>query len=100
MEMRSRTERAVRVRRRAAARPGRRGAGPRRPRRYRAHLDPLRPECAAPLDDRSLADFGALYFGRSVVADWIEPWLAERAAADEREASRASFLLRFAAERG
>src|SRR5262249_23173599 len=62
--------------------------------------DPLRPECAAPLDDRSLADFGALYFGRSVVADWIEPWLAERAAADEREASRASFLLRFAAERG
>ena len=73
---------------------------PRLLRRYRAHLDPLRPECAAPLDDRSLADFGALYFGRSVVADWIEPWLAERAAADEREASRASFLLRFAAEHG
>lgn len=66
---------------------------PRLLRRYRPHLDPQRPERAAPLDDRSLADFGALYFGRSVVGDWIEPWLAERTPVEEGEASRASFLL-------
>jgi len=70
---------------------------PRLLRRYRPALDPER---AAALDDRSLADFGALYFGRSAVSGWMEPWLAERAPVDEREASRASFLLRFARERG
>ena len=67
--------------------------------RYRANLDPGTPERAAAHDDRSLADFGALYFGRSVVTAWMEPWLAERAPVDEREASRAAFLMRFAAER-
>ena len=71
---------------------------PRLLRRYRRPLDPLYPERAAPLDDRSLADFGALYFGRSVVPGWIEPWLAERAPVEEGEASRAAFLLRLAAE--
>jgi len=67
--------------------------------RYRANLDPGAPERAAAHDDRSLADFGTLYFGRSVVTAWMEPWLAERAPADEREASRAAFLMRFTAER-
>jgi oxygen-dependent protoporphyrinogen oxidase len=67
--------------------------------RYRANLDPGAPERAAAHDDRSLADFGTLYFGRSVVTAWMEPWLAERAPVDEREASRAAFLMRFAAER-
>lgn len=67
--------------------------------RYRAHLDPAAPERAAPLDDRSLADFATLYFGRAVASAWIEPWLAERAPVDEREASRAAFLLRWQAER-
>jgi oxygen-dependent protoporphyrinogen oxidase len=69
-------------------------------RRYRRHLDPARPERAEPLDDRSLRDFGELYFGPSAVASWIEPWLAEQAPLDEREASRAAFLLRLAAEQG
>jgi len=68
--------------------------------RYRVHLDPAAPERAAPLDDRSLADFATLYFGRAVTTAWIEPWLAERAPVDEREVSRAAFLLRWHAERG
>lgn len=67
--------------------------------RYRENLDPDRPERAARRDDRSLDDFGTLYFGRSVVAGFFEPWLAERAPVDERVASRAAFLMRFAAER-
>ena len=67
--------------------------------RYRENLDPERPERAARHDDRSLDDFGTLYFGRSVVTGFLEPWLAERAPVDERVASRASFLMRFAAER-
>jgi protoporphyrinogen oxidase len=67
--------------------------------RYRENLDPERPERAARRDDRSLDDFGTLYFGRSVVSGFFEPWLAERAPADERFASRAAFLMRFAVER-
>jgi predicted NAD/FAD-dependent oxidoreductase len=67
--------------------------------RYRRHLDPGAPERAAPLDDRSLADFATLYFGPSIVSGWLEPWLAERAPLDPREASRAAFLLRWTAER-
>lgn len=67
--------------------------------RYRANLDAAAAERAAPHDDRSLADFGNLYFGRSVVAGFFEPWLAERAPVDERVASRAAFLLRAELER-
>jgi predicted NAD/FAD-dependent oxidoreductase len=67
--------------------------------RYRRHLDASAPERAAPLDDRSLTDFATLYFGRSVVTGWLEPWLAERAPLDPAEASRAAFLLRWNAER-
>jgi oxygen-dependent protoporphyrinogen oxidase len=73
---------------------------PRLAARYGQHLDLARAEHAAPLDDRSLRDFGELYFGRRCVERWLEPWLAERAPVDEREASRAAFLLRWRAERG
>lgn len=73
---------------------------PRLARRYAPHLDVAHAERAAPLDDRSLRDFGELYFGRHSVECWIEPWLAERAPVDEREASRAAFLLRWRSERG
>jgi protoporphyrinogen/coproporphyrinogen III oxidase len=72
---------------------------PRLAARYAPHLDVACAERAAPLDDRSLRDFGELYFGRSAVEGWMEPWLAERAPVDEREASRAVFLLRWAGER-
>jgi oxygen-dependent protoporphyrinogen oxidase len=73
---------------------------PRLVRRQAAMLDPGAVESAAPLDDRSLLDFGALYFGRRVVTHWIEPWLSSRAPVDERSASRAAFLLRWRAESG
>ena len=69
-------------------------------RRYAARLDAEWPECGEALDDRSLSDFGALYFGRGVVERWMEPWMSELAPLDEREASRVSFLLRHATERG
>lgn len=71
---------------------------PRLAARYAPQLDVAFAERAAPLDDRSLRDFGELYFGASVVERWMEPWLAERAPADERETSRAAFLLRWSAE--
>jgi oxygen-dependent protoporphyrinogen oxidase len=57
-------------------------------------------EAAAWLDDRSLRDWGALYFGRRVVERWMEPWLGERAPVDERETSRAAFVLHWLAEAG
>jgi protoporphyrinogen oxidase len=62
--------------------------------RYRAHLDPERPEGAAALDDRSLADFARLYFGASVLERWMAPELCAEALVDAREASRALFLRR------
>ena len=73
---------------------------PRLARRYAPHLETAHAERAAPLDDRSLRDFGELYFGRRAVERWFEPWLAERAPVNEREGSRAAFLLRWYAERG
>ncbi len=71
---------------------------PRLLRRWRDLLDPARPERAAPLDDRSLADFGRLYFGTGAVAGWMEPLLAETAPVQEEKASRAHFLLRHTRE--
>ena len=61
--------------------------------RYAAVLDPQRPELAAPLDDRSVGDFGRLYFGRSVLRHWLAPMIATRGQADAQNASRALFLL-------
>ncbi len=66
---------------------------PRLLRRYAPWLDPREPERAARWDDRSLADFGRLYFGASVLERWMEPRLACRAHADAAETSRALFLL-------
>ncbi len=76
------------------------GRLPRLMRRYAPLLDPAYPERAAPLDDRSVADFGRLYFGTSLVTGWMEPALAETAPDDERETSRVAFLLRHAVEGG
>jgi len=66
-------------------------------RRFAALLDPVRPEAAARLDDRSAADFVRLYFGASVWRRWAEPGLASDLLADPAEASRACFLLARAA---
>ncbi len=62
--------------------------------RYGARLDPDRPESAAPLDDRSLADFATLYFGASVLERWMAPELCAETLAGAGEASRALFLRR------
>ena len=65
--------------------------------RYRAQLDPEAPERAAPLDDRSLADFGRLYFGESVVDHWMAPLAEAIGLAGAASASRALFLRRLRA---
>jgi oxygen-dependent protoporphyrinogen oxidase len=61
--------------------------------RYRALLDPTRPGAAADLDDRSLADFCELYFGRSVLERWMGPIVSSTSLGDPREMSRVQFLL-------
>ncbi len=61
--------------------------------RYRAALDLDAPERAAPLDDRSVADFCRLYFGPSVLEQWIAPRLLAGSLADAHETSRSLLLL-------
>jgi oxygen-dependent protoporphyrinogen oxidase len=73
---------------------------PRLVRRYGSRLDPARPERAAPLDDRSTADFARLYFGASVLERWIRPELSAETLADAHDASRALFLRRLQARAG
>ena len=68
--------------------------------RYGSRLEAGAPERAADLDDRSLADFGALYFGRSVVDYWMAPFLTADSLGDERETSRVHFLRRFRTHAG
>jgi oxygen-dependent protoporphyrinogen oxidase len=68
--------------------------------RYAAHLDPATPGRAAPLDDRSLGDFGRLYFGPTVLERWMAPLVSAHSATDPDEASRALFLRRHRADRG
>jgi oxygen-dependent protoporphyrinogen oxidase len=63
--------------------------------RYQAQLDPDAPERAAPLDDRSLRDFGRLYFGESVVERWMAPLVGPLG--DSPDTSRVLFLRRYPA---
>jgi len=60
--------------------------------RYGNRIDPERPERAASLDDRSLADFGELYFGARVTRHWMAPLVSRTSLADAREVSRVLFL--------
>jgi len=60
--------------------------------RYGNRIDPERPERAASLDDRSLADFGRLYFGAPIVERWMGPQVTRTSLADAREVSRVLFL--------
>jgi protoporphyrinogen oxidase len=62
--------------------------------RYGDRLDSEAPERAADLDDRSLADFGRLYFGQSVLDRWMAPLVTGVSLDDERETSRVLFLQR------
>jgi protoporphyrinogen oxidase len=67
---------------------------PRLMRRYAVHVDPDAPEKAADLDDRSLADFGRLYFGGSVLDYWMAPFVTSASLGDEHQTSRVHFLQR------
>jgi len=67
---------------------------PRLTARYGGRIDPEAPERAADLDDRSLGDFGRLYFGRSVLAHWIEPFVTADGLGDADDLSRVLFLQR------
>ncbi|MDJ0851182.1 MAG: FAD-dependent oxidoreductase [Myxococcota bacterium] len=73
---------------------------PRLLRRYGERLDPERPEHGADLDDRSVADFGRLYFGGSVLDRWLAPFVTAPTLADENEASRVQLLSRWRAHFG
>jgi len=66
---------------------------PRLLRHYGSALDPERPERAASLDFRSLADFVGLYFGKSSLERWAGPWLGAASLCEEETASRVLFLL-------
>lgn len=66
--------------------------------RFEDILDPARPEAAARLDDRSLADFVRLYFGAPALEGWAAPFVADLGAEPET-ASRALFALHLAARR-
>jgi protoporphyrinogen oxidase len=70
---------------------------PRLFRRYRRLLDPRAPERAVRWDDRSLADFARLYFGRSGLDRWIAPMVTSTHLGDENELSRVTFLLQWLA---
>lgn len=70
---------------------------PRLARRYRPRLDPERPEGAARWDDRSLADFARLYFGRSALERWIGPETEAQHGGREEDTSRVAFLLQWTA---
>lgn len=61
--------------------------------RYGSRIAPDRPADAAELDDRSLADFCALYFGRSVLDRWMAPLTTSAALGEPGEMSRVQFLL-------
>ena len=69
---------------------------PRLLRRYGSQLALEHPERGADLDDRSIADFGRLYFGRSVVERILGPFVGAATLAEEAEASRVLLLRHWA----
>ena len=73
---------------------------PRLLRRYGEQLALDAPEAGADLDDRSLADFGRLYFGPSVVDRWMGPFVTSHSLGDPEQTSRVHFLRRHVAHFG
>jgi len=65
---------------------------PRLLRRYAKYLPAGAPEAGSPLDDRSVADFGRLYFGRSVVDHWFGPFASSTSLGNPDETSRVHLL--------
>lgn len=66
--------------------------------RYEPLLRFSQPELAADLDFRSAADFGRLYFGRSLYERWVAPTAAALFLDDPRALSRVAFLLAWMTE--
>jgi oxygen-dependent protoporphyrinogen oxidase len=73
---------------------------PRLMRRYAAQLDPARPERAAALDDRSVADFVSLYLGERLLQRVAAPLVTSVTVGDEQALSRVAFLLLWQAAAG
>jgi oxygen-dependent protoporphyrinogen oxidase len=63
--------------------------------RYGDRLVYDEPERGASLDDRSLGDFGRLYFGSSVLSHWLAPRVTETSLGRADDLSRVLFLRRF-----
>ena len=61
--------------------------------RYADALDFENPAAAARLDDRSIGDFGRLYFGRAVLEAWVAPRAERSAPGDLHDMSRVQFLI-------
>jgi protoporphyrinogen oxidase len=70
---------------------------PRLLRRYGDRLAYSRPEDGADLDDRCIGDFGRLYFGRSVLTHWMQPFVNATCPGDPDDQSRVLFLRRLRA---
>lgn len=73
---------------------------PRLIQRYAPLLDPERPERAADLDYRSVADFARLYLGRSLFERFVTPRVTAETLGDEHQLSRVAFLLHWKASLG
>jgi oxygen-dependent protoporphyrinogen oxidase len=61
--------------------------------RYLPLLDPAAPERAAALDYRSVSDFAGLYFGESVLQQWVAPEVEDFYSGRAAELSRVTALL-------
>jgi oxygen-dependent protoporphyrinogen oxidase len=68
-------------------------------RKFESLLDAADPGLAARLDDRSIADFVNLYFGRSTLDRWVAPYVASELHADVGETSRLLFWRHWAGRR-
>ena len=69
---------------------------PRLMRRYGDQICFEAPERSADLDDRSLGDFGRLYFGATMLDNWMAPFATSTSLGDENETSRVHFLRHYA----
>lgn len=68
--------------------------------RYGAQLHFGEPENASNLDDRSVGDFARLYFGRSLLENWIGPFTTATSLGCADQLSRVYFLRRYRSHGG
>jgi len=68
--------------------------------RYGAQLHFGEPESGSNLDDRSVGDFARLYFGRSLLQNWMGPFTTATSLGDADRLSRVYFLRRYRSHGG